>query len=462
MTVEIKTGDALEVLRGMAAGSVHMVCTSPPYWGLRDYGVDGQIGLEQTPDAWCARLVEVFREVRRVLRDDGVIFVNVGDSYCSGIKARRTPTRLDGQKGPAGWSVPAGWSNRSSATRTPPSGDLKIKDLIGQPWMVAFALRADGWHLRSEIVWSKPNPMPEGVTDRPSKSHEQVFLLTKSGSPIFWQHRDLPGARSQPAPDYRWIHRETGEEVAEDPGDPERWRRVNLWSGRDYFYDAEAIREAHQEPWRSTGALESMGRKDVEAGVNNGFGLSDIKPRTYNPAGRNARTVWTIPNEPFSAAHFATFPSELARRTILAGTSAQGCCPACGAPWARVVERQFTPQEDVSGDLGVRGHADQKPQGNGWQDTPRGSTSSTTTGWRPTCDCDAGVPIPCTVLDPFGGAGTTGLAAKHLGRDAILIELNPEYAAMARQRIDAWHARRAIGAVDRPRHDDPDQLDLLA
>jgi DNA modification methylase len=236
---------------------VQCCVTSPPYWGLRDYGAEGQIGQESTPEEYVARLVEVFREVRRVLADDGVLWLNLGDSYAATTKG--SSGKGAKQRSNAGtiladrrWSVPEG---------------PKPKDLVGIPWMVAFALRADGWYLRSEVIWSKPNPMPESVTDRPTKAHEQVFLLTKSAR---------------------------------------------------YFYDADAIREA--------ASMNSHGGAGPNAGAKRAA-LQDVTATTLGQtahalgiAGRNARSVWTITPEPCALAHFATMPPELARRCILAGS----------------------------------------------------------------------------------------------------------------------------------------------
>ena len=262
-------GDCVESLRALDAGSVHCCVTSPPYWGLRDYGNDGQIGLEETPEAYVARLVDVFREVRRVLRDDGTLWLNLGDSYGSG------------------------------------------KQLVGIPWRVAFALQADGWYLRSDIIWHKPNPMPESATDRPSTAHEYIFLLTK-----------------QP----------------------------------HYFYDSDAIRE----PQITVPNPKDVNRSDYRPGDNQGFHGNGMftKHREYHPLGRTKRSVWTIPTQAFSGAHFATYPEKLVEPCIKAGTK--------------------------EGD---------------------------------------------TVLDPFSGAGTTGLVALKLDRNYIGIELNPEYAAMSHKRI---------------------------
>ncbi|MGE0854247.1 MAG: site-specific DNA-methyltransferase [Hyphomicrobiaceae bacterium] len=405
MSVEVRHGDCIEVMASLEAESVHCVVTSPPYWGLRDYGVDGQIGLEPTPEAWCARLVEVFREVRRVLRPDGVLWLNIGDSYATGA----------GKVGDHPGGGNDGERARRCAPGTPlnrmPTAGLKPKDLIGQPWLLAFALRADGWWLRSEVIWNKPNPMPESVRDRPTKAHEQVFLLTKSAS---------------------------------------------------YYYDQEAVRERGQD-WgpRDRTCTKHNGEAFRAAGQPPHRGLTNGDAS----AGRNARSVWTIATEPFSEAHFATFPTELARRCILAGTSAKGCCPACGVPWQRVVERMEWPgraysatKYDAATRAGPLPGSRQAYRAMGIEGPP----APTTTGWHPACACNAGEPIPCTVLDCFGGSGTTGLVADQLGRDAILIDLNPEYAEMARCRIQHARARRAIGPVDQPAAAMPGQGDMFA
>ena len=250
-------GDALASLRTLPDASVQCCVTSPPYWGLRDYGAEGQIGQESTPEEYVARLVEVFREVRRVLRDDGVLWLNLGDSYAG---------QSGGGQGAT--SQRAGRTNVAAQIRpTTRRGErLKPKDLVGIPWMVAFALRADGWYLRSEVIWSKPNPMPENVTDRPTRAHEYVFLLTKR-----------------------------------------EW----------YFYDAAAIAERSVYPGDNRAARPDT-RKSVDPMCMDG----GSRMRTGNPTGetRNARDVWTIVGEPYAGAHFATMPPELARRCILAGS----------------------------------------------------------------------------------------------------------------------------------------------
>jgi len=304
--IRLLQGDCREVLGTLPEESVQCCVTSPPYWGLRDYGVEGQIGLEETPEEYVATMVGVFSRLRHVLRDDGTVWLNLGDSYAR--------AGGDGACGPNA-SVGNTKSLEQRRCLVPPPG-LKPKDLVGIPWRVALALQADGWWLRSDIIWSKPNPMPESVTDRPTKAHEYVFLLSKSEH--YYYDANAIREPSQP-----------------DPRD-KLWGKTATTSRHDHQHDAEQGMMQHQE----------------------GF------VRMSNPLGRNARSVWTIATQPFPGAHFATFPEELAVRCLRAGT--------------RV------------GDM---------------------------------------------VLDPFGGSGTVGLVADKLARNAILIDLSPEYIAMAAARI---------------------------
>jgi DNA modification methylase len=420
-------GDCRDRLADQPAGSVQTCITSPPYWGLRDYGVDGQMGLEETPDDFLAAMVEVFRSVWRVLRDDGTLWLNMGDSY-------------NAQQG-NGMPGRGGVDNRNTAAQSgvsrPRPYGLKPKNLCGIPWRLAFALQADGWYLRSDIIWSKPNPMPESVTDRPTKAHEYIFLLTKRPR---------------------------------------------------YFYDADAIREKADKtaggPPRQFGATVQVGTKRQDVG------------QVFTDNGqRNRRTVWEIPTQPYSEAHFATFPEALVVPCVLAGTSERGACPACGAPWVRVVERSratFYRGEDPSMVTGRAGMNRERPGksetyileipqyelaqqlkraavnrkeemrqvfGSKWDHWTRTDDSGarvptfadakqieellgvsvpfggTSGGWRPTCDCESSDPVPCVVLDPFAGSGTTGKVAVELGREFIGVELNPEYADLAAKRI---------------------------
>jgi len=306
--VRVIEGDCLEVLRGLKAESVQCCVTSPPYFGLRDYGHAGQIGLEPTPAEYVAKLVAVFREVRRVLRDDGTLWLNLGDSYAAGKAGRTDYGTGDSTStlGPRRDGLPGGTRPGNVVARSAPDG-FKPKDLLGIPWRVAFALQEDGWYLRQDIIWHKPNPMPESVRDRCTKAHEYLFLLSKSPR---------------------------------------------------YFYDAAAIAECALQP-NGTPAFVAQ-HKQAALGANQTGTLGT----NAGPATRNRRSVWTVCPQPFAEAHFATFPPELIRPCVRAG------CPESGV-----------------------------------------------------------------VLDPFGGAGTTGLVAAQEWRRALLVELNPDYAAMARRRI---------------------------
>jgi DNA modification methylase len=328
MSVSVITGDCLDVLRGMPDQSVHCCVTSPPYWGLRDYGVDSQVGLENTPEAFVARLVGIFSEVKRVLRDDGTIWVNLGDSY-NGL-------------GPSGGPGKQYTNVGSQGTTTKSVAGLKVKDLCGIPWRVAFALQADGWYLRSDIIWSKPNPMPESVTDRPTKAHEYIFLLAKSEK--YWYDADAI-AEPMVTGDTRRPYGSPGANAL-DP-------RGQQGNGRQRGYD-KPYKGAATKDYVSSKAQDPSATK---ARIVEGILSGDI-------TSRNKRSVWTVTTKPYSGAHFATFPPDLIEPCIKAG------CPVGG-----------------------------------------------------------------TVLDPFGGAGTAGLVADRLQRNAILIELNPEYAQMARKRI---------------------------
>lgn len=270
MMIKIMVGDCVSTMKKIDSGSIHCCITSPPYFGLRDYGHDAQIGLEKTPEEFVSKLVDVFREVKRVLRDDGTLWLNIGDSY-NGSGGQGTKPNI--------MSKEAAQGRGGKAIKV---DGIKHKDLIGIPWMLAFALRSDGWYLRQDIIWNKPNPMPESVQDRCTKAHEYIFLLAKS---------------------------------------------------KKYYYDNESIKE-----------------------------ISSSKSKGYDKA--NKRSVWTVTTKPYSGAHFATFPTDLIEPCVKAG------CPIGG-----------------------------------------------------------------TVLDPFSGAGTTGLVAQRHGRNAILCELNEGYAVIAEKRI---------------------------
>lgn len=403
-TNRVWCGHVLGYLPQIADRSVQCVVTSPPYWGLRRYplhpqlwadGWQGDLGLEPTPDLYLEHLVAVLREVRRVLRDDGTLWLNMGDCYAGGAGGRGDSGR---QMDPADpWSTA---SHKHDGERLPRNAvDLKPKDLIGLPWRVAFALQADGWWLRSDIVWAKPNPMPESVTDRPTRSHEFVFLLTKSAR---------------------------------------------------YFYDQEAVREPHKRLWDANngGSLDEATDYGVRAGR---VGKPDHKGAypLPNPSGRNLRDVWTIGTQPYPGAHFAVFPEKLVEPCVKAGTSEKGACPRCGAPWVRQVKK--------SG--GVLGTGEWASTAGSYRQTGRSSPLAAkgeghggavplrtqTLGWLPSCSCDAGQPVPCLVLDPFLGSGTVAVVAERLGRNWLGVELSDEYVKeQAEPRIEAERKRRTV------------------
>ena len=368
-------GNCQGKLLSMKAGSVQTCITSPPYFGLRDYNHDEQIGLEETPDDYIAKMVEVLREVRRVLRDDGTLWLNIGDSYFTG-----TTCGIGGTN-----SFQAGNKGSFFAHRTKRPDGIKGKDLIGIPWMLAFALRSDGWYLRNDSIWHKPNCMPFSGNDRCTVNHEYIFLLTKSPC---------------------------------------------------YFYDAEAIKEQGVHP-AGTKAAKGSGERQNERLVNG-------RPPDYKiyDGMRNKRTVWTVTTKPFKGAHFAVFPEDLIEPCVLAGTSEKGCCSECGAPYERILS--------LKNDMPGLGRGDKDPNGVGslrdengtieWGDEHPGRnperwySDQRTEGWAPRCGhvCEA---LPCTILDPFAGSGTVGVVAAKYGREFIGVELNPEYAEMARKRI---------------------------
>ena len=379
MTISILHGDCRETLKTLPECSVHMAVTSPPYWALRSYLPAGhelkalELGSEATPDEFVANLVGVFREVRRVLRDDGTLWVNIGDTYGAGGNRLLIPARF------------------------------------------ALAMQADGWLLRDEIIWHKPAPMPSSVDGvRWERCRVKVAKRNRDNATDYCKSRQDYGEH-----DFQMAG---GAEWSDCPGCPKcrdndgwvlrrgSWRTtaahemIYLFAKtRDYFCDAEAVR--------------------TPSGEN---------------ATANLRSVWTIGPEPLRHKHYAAYPSELPRRCILAGTSAKGVCATCGAPWARMVARESTGEKQRKGanwDTGPGAHGSFHRDGRAAEIEYTEVMERKTIGWRATCDCNAGDPVPATVLDPFGGSGTTAIAAKLLGRNAILCELNPEYVEIQRTRF---------------------------
>lgn len=434
-TVRLYHGHVTDVLRGLPDGSVHMCVTSPPYWGLRAYATGGskhlEIGAEPSPDcktdgqAQCGRcfvctMVAVFREVQRVLRDDGTLWLNLGDSYSS--------SGVAGPQSSAGGSntFHGGTKHNGKAFGRAPSASLPSGNLVGVPWRVALALQADGWVLRQDVIWHKPSPMPESVRNRCTKAHEYVFLLTKSAK---------------------------------------------------YFYDAEAIKEKA----KTGGKNEAMAKADPKLFATRGKGTHhpDVVQSTSN-----RRSVWTIPSQGYEGAHFATFPPKLIEPMIKAGTSEKGCCARCGAPWRRVMdEKKLTRKrpndyvkrtgEEGTGNSCANSVAGVEVKTVGWQpmcechgrlEKQRGSVRRSDAIGMPGNSAaakkggsvagaseyfdrtllteevlrtdvayvsdlllDKHPVAPCTVLDPFIGSGTTCEVALRLGRDSIGIDLSEQY-----------------------------------
>ena len=360
-TNDIHTGDAVKTLAELPESSIHMCMTSPPYFGLRDYGVDGQIGLESELEEYIEELVDVFREVRRVLRPDGSAWLNLGDSYDGG----------------------------------------KNKMLV--PHRVAIALQEDGWIVRNDVTWAKPNPMPQSVKDRLNTTTEQVFHLV-------------------PEP--------------------------------DYWYDLDAIREPYSESMKRRA---DAGYKSKHGGAerdgwgggdhHEGGGLLDDSQTyadTMHPAGKNPGDVFEVTTKPFPEAHFAVYPPELCEKPIKA-TCSPKVCAECGSPYERVVDRTRPSKKELAkitnGRVSQRSEDEMadtvlgnKVRGQELREWKRNNPDEFK-GWEPTCDCDTDATEAGIALDPFAGAGTTLLKAKELGRKFVGIELNPEYADMARARI---------------------------
>jgi DNA modification methylase len=387
-TQQIIPGDCIEGMRTLPDASVHCCVTSPPYWGLRDYGHDGQIGLESTPEAYVARMVEVFREVRRVLRDDGTCWVNLGDSYAHNTEKHPPQNGKD----PKMATCNRARASESTGIRKADATGLPAKNLVGIPWRVAFALQADGWWLRQDIIWHKPNPMPESVTDRCTKAHEYVFLMAKS----------------------------------------ER-----------YFYDAEAVKEAAKTKWLSRGGslLNETGWHESARGHDT---TRRVDRSSCDESGRNRRSVWTISTKPYSGAHFAVMPPDLVEPCIKAGCPEQ-CCPACGKGWERVFEKGKSVSASSENRFATNKKQDEaycrndggtlgNMNGRIWAEH-KAANPDKFLGWQPACDCAASGTIPGTVLDPFAGSGTTLAVAAEQGRNAIGCELNAEYIALAKKRI---------------------------
>lgn len=464
--IEFVQGNSLHI--PFPDGYFQMVCTSPPYYALRDYGTgtweggdpncahspargvgkstlegggketqghqkegygsvcpkcgaiktDAQIGLEKSPEEYVNNLVLVFREVWRVLREDGVVFLNIGDSYSGSGGAHANSNNPGISNSFKRDGVPR-YGNLGMAHHYSAPKGLKPKDLIGIPWRVAFALQADGWYLRSDIIWQKINPMPESVNDRPTKAHEYVFLLSKSAHYYYdadairepYAESLLPRAKRGVSETNKWAEGAPGS-TAHSISQP----RVNEKKLKD--------------------------RKDTAFGGDGHSGYMSADGRLLiNPLGRNKRTVWSIATQSFRGAHFAVMPEKLVEPCILAGSSEKGACPNCGAPWKRVMKKGYRApaEEDVISDMIAKGVPRQKANLYGSPSRKPEhyiNNPDETIGWIPTCSCGIETTVPCRVLDPFSGAGTVGVVSARYGRDFVGIDLNPEYIEIAKKRLN--------------------------
>jgi DNA modification methylase len=447
-------GDARRSLKKIPSGIARCIVTSPPYFGQRDYGtaiwvggdpacehsratnvvsdgtasstltgglknqvishssrkgyndickkcgairVDNQLGLERTPRGYIQKLKLIFRECRRILSDDGTLWVNIGDCYAS-----TTMTAHNGQRKSRNQAAMSGLSSPAQSI------GLKPKNLIGIPWMLAFALRDDGWYLRSDIIWNKPNPLPESVNDRPTKSHEYIFLLSKSKNYYY----DAVAIRTPLA-----------ESVLRD----KRLYDDSYTTGRPKRgYPGQSSHGAGLLKSKNINAAQSP--VPGQAGSTAQAGMQDLLTA-------NKKTVWTIATKPFDAAHFATFPEDLIVDPIKAGTSQRGHCSGCGKPWQRITLKELKPTAAASYNTKPDARdrsADANDQGsNRVRDghKPGHYNEYTTQGWEPSCACDQSTVsvVPDLVFDPFGGAATTALVAAKLGRDFLITELSETY-----------------------------------
>lgn len=437
----------------LADNSVDVIVTSPPYWGLRDYKHEDQIGMEETPEEFIEKLVRVFREAWRVLKPQGTLWVNIADTYWGG----------KGQSG--GTWDDSGYNKGRRGTQkgeTRPQdrrhATIKPKDLVGIPWMLAFALRADGWYLRQDNIWNKPNPMPESVTDRCTKAHEYVFMLTKNRYYYFDQQAILQPIQLSSS---QRLAQDLEGQVGSDrvPGKTNGAMKATRRSGnlqrksaedRGVPEDGKGNQQSHV-PWEG----DTANKKSVWTVTTTGFDGEFCTACHRYYVGKDKRLIRTewIEREGKKekqatclcgrhdawVAHFATFPERLIKDCILASTSQHGNCKRCGEPYERVLQEddpvghdgQSNTKYDEKSTAGRLAKLRQAARDRGEEYSSRKKTK----GWKKTCNCESSDREKPIVLDPFMGAGTTAITALAHGRDFIGLELNPHYVALATARI---------------------------
>tara|TARA_R110001599_G_scaffold135202_1_gene313483 strand:+ start:190 stop:1845 length:1656 start_codon:yes stop_codon:yes gene_type:complete len=539
MTTKILKGNNLDTLKTLDDQSINTVVTSPPYWGLRDYGTgtweggdpdcphmrttkisintatghkgmadkghavgdaiykdicpkcnavrkDSQLGLEDTPEQFAHNLVMLFREIRRVLRDDGTVWLNLGDSYSSGGRRTTTNQSLRGDKD-------------YGVTRPAPSEGIKPKDLIGIPWRVAFALQQDGWYLRQDIIWHKPNPMPESVTDRCTKAHEYIFLLSKSSKyyydneaikedladssvvrlsqqslfeqegsdrvpfktngkmkAVYSKSHGKYATKENEAAHRQGIHANRGENLVEVRNNlPKQKDLVSFLKKKtnakklaentdiplskiEHWFrnDKSGFSYPTKEDWFKVREFIDDWSKEFNE-IDTGLSSYELKTDEVLVSGkRNKRSVWTVTTKPFKGAHFATFPMDLIAPCVLAGCP-EKICVDCGEPYVRELEsvsvkRNELPKNDsrYRPNLYDGNYKDINGKGDA------GYNQSKDLGFKKQCDCETNETKGGTVLDPFGGSSTTGIFASANNRNSIMCELNAEYIEIAKNRIN--------------------------
>lgn len=457
---KVLQGDARETLPTLPAGIAQCCVTSPPYWGLRSYLKPGhplkalEIGSEKTPELYIQHLLDVFREVRRVLRDDGTMWVNLGDSYFgSGQGFGDTKTTNKNHHGSRERKKPE-WADCG----------LKPKDLLGMPWRVAFALRDDGWFLRSAVVWAKGvsfcktysgSVMPESVNGwRWERCRVKVKDHADHETALQARVDEIGGDRARAGLDVR-KDRAANDVWSDCPGCAKceatggyvlrrgSWRPTSAYEmvfmfakSETYYGDAEAVKEASLSTWNS----KTFERDGTGRTKNEQVGMATRGVDTYhddqNKTGRNLRNVWTINPQAFKGSHYATFPEALVEPCVKACTSEKGQCPKCGSPWVRVIERGKScwDARKEAGEPIRKGDAAETIQqtysagwGCGKHNAWKAEHPDSTLGWRPSCSCPPAEPVPQIILDPFGGSGTVAQVAYRLGRDFIVCELNEAY-----------------------------------